>query len=648
MEGKPPRISVRGGFTMEPMKASLTTPHEVLESVFGYRAFRGQQETIIRHVLEGRDALVLMPTGGGKSLCYQVPALLRPGVGVVISPLIALMQDQVDALGQLGVRAQFLNSTLDAASESRIELAARRGELDLVYLAPERVNTERGRRFLDALANGPGIALFAIDEAHCVSSWGHDFRPDYLSLGELGTRWPGVPRVALTATATPITRDEIVTRLGLGGGRTFVAGFDRPNIVYRVVEKEEPRRQLLAFLQRGHAGHAGIVYCLSRKKVEETAAWLASEGIPSLPYHAGLDAATRRKHQDRFLREDGIVMTATIAFGMGIDKPDVRFVAHLDLPKSLEGYYQETGRAGRDGEPAEAWMAYGLGDVVQLRQFIERSESTPERQRVEARKLDDMLAYCETADCRRGVLLSYFGEARALGAGGGAGAGCGACDVCLAPPERWDGTVAAQKALSAVLRTGERFGVGHVVDVLIGKASEKVARFGHDRLPTFGVGADLDEREWRRVLRQLVVLGLLAPDPDGHGGLRTTPDARAVLRGERVVELRRASAIALVPRGKRKAAAKAREAFGSVAPPTSEESALFEALKTWRKGVAAEQGVPAYVVFHDKTLAEVARVKPRTIGALQQVSGVGESKLARYGADLLEVVRTAVGLGDQA
>jgi ATP-dependent DNA helicase RecQ len=621
------------------MKASLTTPHEVLATVFGYRAFRGQQETIIRHVMEGRDALVLMPTGGGKSLCYQVPALLRPGVGVVISPLIALMQDQVDALGQLGVRAAFLNSTLDAASESRIESRARRGELDLVYLAPERVNTERGRRFLDALAGGPGIALFAIDEAHCVSSWGHDFRPDYLSLGELGARWPGIPRVALTATATPITRDEIVTRLGLGAGRTFVAGFDRPNITYRVVEKEEPRRQLLAFLRGGHAGHAGIVYCLSRKKVEETAAWLASEGIPSLPYHAGLDAATRRKHQDRFLREDGIVMTATIAFGMGIDKPDVRFVAHLDLPKSLEGYYQETGRAGRDGEPAEAWMAYGLGDVVQLRQFIEKSESTPERQRVEARKLDDMLAYCETADCRRSVLLSYFGEARS------AAGGCGSCDVCLAPPERWDGTIAAQKALSAVLRTGERFGAGHVVDVLMGKASEKVSRFGHDRLPTFGVGADTDEREWRRVLRQLVVLGLLAPDPDGHGGLRTTPDARAVLRGERVVELRRASPLALAPRGRRKAAAKA---FGPAAPPTSEESTLFEALKAWRRGVAAEQGVPAYVVFHDKTLAEIARVKPRSIGALQLISGVGESKLARYGEGLLEVVRVAADQGNLA
>ena len=616
-----------------PVKTASSTPHEILASVFGYHAFRGEQETIIHHVLLGGDALVLMPTGGGKSLCYQVPALLRRGVGVVISPLIALMQDQVDALGQLGVRAAFLNSSLDSAAETRIEALARAGGLDLVYLAPERVNTERGRAFLDALARGPGIALFAIDEAHCVSSWGHDFRPDYLELARLGTLWPGVPRVALTATATPITREEIVTRLKLGAGRTFVAGFDRPNITYRVVEKEEPRRQLLAFLER-HAGNAGIVYCLTRKKVEETAAWLNQHGIVALPYHAGLDAAARRRHQDRFLREEGLVMTATIAFGMGIDKPDVRFVAHLDLPKSLEGYYQETGRAGRDGEPAEAWMAYGLGDVVQLRAFIERSESPPERRRVEMRKLDDMLAYCETADCRRSLLLSYFGEARA--------AGCGACDVCLVPPERWDGTVAAQKALSAVLRTGERFGAGHVVDVLLGKASEKVGRFGHDRLPTFGVGADLDEREWRRVLRQLVVLGLLAPDPDGHGGLRTTTSARAVLRGERRVELRRASAIALAPRGRRKAAARAREAFGAGAPPpTSAESALFEALKAWRRAVSAEQGVPAYVVFHDKTLAEIARLRPRTIGALQQVSGVGENKLVRYAEALLALVAEA-------
>jgi len=610
-----------------PVKTAASSPREILETVFGYHAFRGEQEAIIGHVLEGGDALVLMPTGGGKSLCYQVPALLRPGVGVVVSPLIALMHDQVEGLAQLGVRAAFLNSTLDSATEARTERAALAGDLDLVYLAPERVNTPRGRDFLGALSRGPGISLFAIDEAHCVSSWGHDFRPDYLELARLGAEWPGVPRIALTATATPVTREEIVARLGLGG-RTFVSGFDRPNIVYRVVEKEDPRRQLRAFLD-AHRDEAGIVYCLSRKKADETAAWLAEQGFTALPYHAGLDAGTRRRNQDRFLREDGIVMTATIAFGMGIDKPDVRFVAHLDLPKSLEGYYQETGRAGRDGEPAEAWMAYGLGDVVQLRAFIDRGDSPPERQRVEMRKLDDMLAYCETADCRRAVLLSYFGETRT--------GTCGACDVCLAPPERWDGTVAAQKALSAVLRTGERFGAGHVVDVLLGKASEKVARFGHDRLPTFGVGSDLDEREWRRVLRQLVVLGLLEPDPDGHGGLRTTAAARTVLKGERRVELRRASAIALAPRGRRKAQAKAKEAFGA-APPTSAETALFDALKAWRKAAAAAQGVPAYVVFHDRTLAEIARLKPRSIGALQQVTGVGESKLARYGEELLEVV----------
>ena len=600
------------------MRTSPSTPHDILASVFGYHAFRGEQEAIIDHVVAGEDALVLMPTGGGKSLCYQVPALLRPGVGVVVSPLIALMHDQVDGLEQLGVRAAYLNSSLDARTESSIEAKALAGELDLVYMAPERVNAPRGRGFLERLARGPGIALFAIDEAHCVSQWGHDFRPDYLELAQLAAF--GVPRIALTATATPLTREEIVGRLGLKG-RTFVSGFDRPNITYRVVEKEDPRRQLRAFLDR-HEGEAGIVYCLSRKKAEETASFL---GPKALPYHAGLDAATRRRNQDRFLREDGLVMTATIAFGMGIDKPDVRFVAHLDLPKSLEGYYQETGRAGRDGEPAEAWMAYGLGDVVQLRAFVEQGESSPERRRVELRKLDDMLAYCETAHCRRRVLLSYFGESYP--------GGCGACDVCQSPPEQFDGTIAAQKALSAVLRTGERFGAGHLVDVLLGKASEKVARFGHDRLPTFGAGADLDEREWRRVLRQLVVLGLLEPDPDGHGGLRTTPSARAVLKGERRVELRRAREVE--PRARRKAKSKA---FGAETPPTAGEASLFDALKAWRKAVAGAQGVPAYVVFHDRTLAEIARVRPGSIGALQQVSGVGETKLARYGEEILRVV----------
>ena len=612
------------------------SPQEILGSVFGYHAFRGEQEAIVEHVVRGGDAIVLMPTGGGKSLCYQVPALARPGVGIVVSPLIALMQDQVDALVELGVRAAFLNSSLDAATDARLERAARAGDLDLVYLAPERLATPRGLAFVEAIARGPGIALFAIDEAHCVSSWGHDFRPDYLGLSVLGERWPGVPRLALTATATPRTREEIRTRLGLTGARAFVSSFDRPNIAYRVVEKEEPRRQLLDFLA-AHRGEAGIVYGLSRKKADETAEWLGREGVTALPYHAGLDAATRRRNQDRFVREDGVVMTATIAFGMGIDKPDVRFVAHLDLPKSLEGYYQETGRAGRDGAPAEAWMAYGLGDVVQLRGFIERGESTPERRRVEQRKLDDMLAYCETADCRRARLLAYFGEGTKPG-------GCGNCDTCLAPPAVFDGTEAAQKALSAVVRTGQRFGAGHLVDVLLGRASEKVARFGHDRLPTFGVGGELDERAWRRVLRQLVVLGLLEPDPDGHGGLRTTDAAADVLRGRRRIELRQAPAGGADGGAGRRRSRRRRGGLLDVAPiapgaPAGPgEEALFEALREWRRGVAASIGKPAYVVFADRTLAEIARVRPHALEVLRGVSGVGDHKLEKYGEDVLAVV----------
>jgi ATP-dependent DNA helicase RecQ len=622
------------------VRTETRSPHDILGAVFGYHGFRGEQQAIVEHVVQGGDAIVLMPTGGGKSLCYQVPALARTGVGIVVSPLIALMQDQVDGLSEVGVRAAFLNSSLDAATDARLERAARAGELDLVYLAPERLTTPRGLAFLDAVAQGPGLALFAIDEAHCVSSWGHDFRPDYLALSVLGERWPGVPRLALTATATPRTREEIRARLGLGTARAFVSSFDRPNITYRVVEKEEPRRQLLEFLAE-RRGQSGIVYGLSRKKADETAAWLAGEGVTALPYHAGLDAATRRRNQDRFVREDGVVMTATIAFGMGIDKPDVRFVAHLDLPKSLEGYYQETGRAGRDGAPAEAWMAYGLGDVVQLRSFIEKGDITPERRRVEQRKLDDMLAYCETAGCRRARLLAYFGEtARATG--------CGNCDTCLAPPAVFDGTEAAQKALSAVVRTGQRFGAGHLVDVLLGRASEKVTRFGHDRLPTFGVGTEHDEREWRRVLRQLVVLGLLEPDPDGHGGLRTTAAAQDVLRGRRKLELRQAPASAAgggVRRARRRRDAAFAGALPGVAPAPSsrEEQELFEALREWRRGVAAGLGKPAYVVFADRTLAEIARVRPRGLEALRGVSGVGDHKLLQYGKEVLAVVATHGG-----
>jgi ATP-dependent DNA helicase RecQ len=612
-------------------------PQAILRDVFGYDTFRGPQADVVGHVTGGGDAVVLMPTGGGKSVCYQVPALARAGVGIVISPLIALMQDQVDALTELGVRAAFVNSSLDAATTAGVERAARAGQLDLVYLAPERLNTPRGLAFVDAIAAGPGVALFAIDEAHCVSSWGHDFRPDYLGLSVLGERWPGVPRIALTATATPRTREEIVARLGLAKARTFIAGFDRPNLTYRVVEKDDARGQLLHFL-RAHTGKSGIVYGLARRKADETAEWLSAQGIPSLPYHAGLDAATRRRHQDRFLREDGLVMTATIAFGMGIDKPDVRFVAHLDLPKSLEGYFQETGRAGRDGEPADAWMAYGLGDVVQLRNFIEQGESTPERKRVETRKLDDMLAYCETADCRRTVILSYFGESYA--------GGCGRCDNCLAPPARIDGTVDAQKVLSAVRRTGERFGVTHLVDVLRGKANERAVTLGHDRLPTFGVGADRSEKDWRRIVRQLVVMGLLELHPDGHGGLRTTPAADDVLRGRRAVELRETPPEVDRPRRRKKGGA----ALAEIAPRAraaggAGDEVLFEALRAWRLETATAIGKPAYVVFADRTLAEIARSRPASPAELRGVSGVGEAKLERYGDDVLAIVRAHGGGG---
>ncbi len=502
---------------------------ELLRRVFGYDAFRGSQQAIIDHVSQGNDALVLMPTGGGKSLCYQLPALLRPGVGVVVSPLIALMQDQVDALRQNGVAAAFLNSSLEAGEASAIERAARAGEIKLLYVAPERLVTERFLNLLDALEAGPGLALFAIDEAHCVSQWGHDFRPEYLQLSTLHERHPKVPRVALTATADEATRKEMAQRLGLVGARVFLASFDRPNIRYTVVEKDNPRRQLLHFLA-DHRKEAGIVYCLSRKKVEETAEWLQREGFNALPYHAGLDSALRAEHQRRFQREEAVVMVATIAFGMGIDKPDVRFVAHLDLPKSIEAYYQETGRAGRDGEPAEAWMSYGLQDIALQRARIDESEAPPERKRLEAQKLNALLAYCEAPRCRRMVLLDYFGEHSQP---------CGNCDVCLDPPELFDGSVAAQKALSAAWRTGQRFGAVHLIDILLGKRTDKVANFDHDQLPTFGVGTEHSEAEWRGIFRQLVAAGLLQADLAEYGALKLTEAARPVLKGEQSVQLRK-------------------------------------------------------------------------------------------------------------
>jgi ATP-dependent DNA helicase RecQ len=592
-------------------------PTEVLRSVFGFDSFRGHQAEIIDHVTKGGDALVLMPTGGGKSLCYQIPALCRDGVAIVVSPLIALMRDQVEALRQLGVRAAALNSSIYAGEVARIEREMIAGQIDLVYVAPERLLTDQ---FL-ALLGRCKPALFAIDEAHCVSQWGHDFRPEYLQLTVLHERFPAVPRIALTATADAPTRRDIRERLDLGRGRVFVAGFDRPNIRYRVRLKSDERGQLFEFLE-GHSGRSGIVYCLARKSTESIAAWLSERGRIALPYHAGLDKGVRDRHQDRFIKEEGIVVVATIAFGMGIDKPDVRFVAHLDLPKSLEAYYQETGRAGRDGLPAEAFMLYGLEDAIKMRQFIEGSEAPEAQKQIERRKLDALIGYCETAQCRRQVLLGYFGENLPKP--------CGNCDTCLEPAERFDGTELAQKALSCVYRTGERFGAVHMIDVLRGGDSEKIRKFGHDRLSTYGIGKDLSAAEWRSVFRQLVAAGLLAPDIQ-HGGLRLGPDCRAVLRGERRVELSRDSVRERRPRETRKAA----DAAG-VAPPAAQS--LFDALRTKRLALAKAQGVPPYVIFHDSTLLAMAETKPQDLEALARLPGIGEAKLRRYGAAFLGVI----------
>jgi ATP-dependent DNA helicase RecQ len=603
------------------------TPLEVLRSVWGYEGFRGAQAEVIAQVVGGGDAVVLMPTGGGKSLCYQVPSLVREGTGVVVSPLIALMQDQVDALAAVGVRAGFLNSTQDRRARDETERAWLAGELDLLYLAPERLLMSDT---LDLLARGTP-ALFAIDEAHCVSQWGHDFRPEYLQLSVLHERWPDIPRIALTATATAATHDEIRRRLALGDARDFVASFDRPNIRYRIVPKDNPRAQLLHLLRTEHAGDAGIVYCLTRASVEETAAYLVGQGISALPYHAGLDREVRRANQARFLREDGVVMVATIAFGMGIDKPDVRFVAHLDLPKSVEGYYQETGRAGRDGLPSTAWLAYGLADVVQQRRLIDTSEGDAAHKRRLAAHLDAMLALCETAGCRRVRLLSYFGEESQA---------CGNCDTCLAPPQTWDGTVAAQKLLSTVVRfaqRGQRYGVGHVVDVLRGKPTPKVTTMHHDELSTFGIGADLSDGEWRAVVRQLLAGGLLAVDTSGYGTLALTDGSGEVLRGERQVPLRHDPAARERARTERSRAGRGRGggAGAGAADLDDEAAATFERLRTWRATTAREQGVPAYVVFHDATLRDIATRRPTTLDALAGISGVGATKLDRYGAGVI-------------
>ncbi|MBK5959200.1 DNA helicase RecQ [Rhodoplanes elegans] len=593
----------------------------VLNTVFGLPSFRGAQAEIVDHVAGGGSCLVLMPTGGGKSVCYQVPALLRDGCAVVVSPLIALMRDQVAGLHEAGVRAAVLNSTLSWNEAAEVERQVVAGELDLLYVAPERLLTPRCLALLERTR----LALFAIDEAHCVSQWGHDFRPEYIGLSVLAERFPAVPRIALTATADARTRAEIVERLGLTGSPVFVASFDRPNIRYDIVEKKSPQRQLEAFIAERHAGEAGIVYCLSRGKVEDTAAALVRAGIPALPYHAGLDAAVRSRHQDRFVDEDGVVIVATIAFGMGIDKPDVRFVAHLDLPKSIEAYYQETGRAGRDGKPAEAWMAYGVSDIVQQRRMIDESTGTDAFKRVSREKLEALVGLAETAGCRRAHLLGYFGER--------AGATCGNCDNCLSPPKLWDGSVAAQKLLSCAYRTGQRFGVAHLVDVLLGRPNERIEALRHDTLSVYGIGAEMTDKQWRAVARQLVALGHLAPDPEGFGGLRLTDTARAVFKGETAVWLRE-------PTSGRKAR-RDRARGGTTLPADAASAALIGQLKAWRAGVARTRGVPAFVVLHDTTLDAIAASRPTTLDQLRGMPGIGEKKLEHYGADLVALVRAA-------
>jgi len=601
---------------------------QILRDTFGYPAFRGQQRDIVAHVAEGGDALVLMPTGGGKSLCYQIPALVRDGMGVVVSPLIALMQDQVAALEEAGVRAAALNSSMSWPDVQAIERRARQGDLDLLYVAPERLLTDR---CLELLA-GSKLALFAIDEAHCVSQWGHDFRPEYIRLAVLAERFPGVPRIALTATADALTRKEIIQRLHLQNAREFVSSFDRPNIRYRINEKISARKQLLSFIKTEHPADAGIVYCLSRNTVDETAEFLAGNGINALPYHAGLDSATREANQNRFIREDGVVMVATIAFGMGIDKPDVRFVAHIDLPKSIEGYYQETGRAGRDGLPADAWMVYGLSDVVQQRWMIDQSEGDASYKRIITSKLDAILGLCETTSCRRVALLDYFGER---------GKPCDNCDNCITPPEVWDGTEAARKMMSCIFRceqaSGFSFGAVQIIDVLLGKSTAKVQQFGHEKLSTFGIGADMDANQWRSVLRQLVMHGLVKVDHERFNTLRLTEASREVLRGERRLSLRRQVAKPVSRRAERSDRARI------TATPDSANAIVFEALRGWRRDMAKEHGVPAYTIFHDSTLLELAERLPGSLDDLRDISGIGATKLERYGEALLEVVQNAGG-----
>jgi ATP-dependent DNA helicase RecQ len=612
-------------------KRQSVTPDalSILHSVFGLPAFRGAQEEIIAHVTNGGNCLVLMPTGGGKSLCYQLPALLREGCGIVVSPLIALMRDQVAGLAEAGVRAAVLNSTLSLAEAAAVEARLLAGDLDLVYVAPERLVTPRCLGLLSRAR----IALFAIDEAHCVSQWGHDFRPEYIGLSVIAQRFPDVPRIALTATADELTRKEIIERLGLAGAPSFVASFDRPNIRYEIVDKQNAPAQLKAFITERHRGDAGIVYCLSRAKVEDTAAALTKAGIIALPYHAGLDAETRARNQDRFINEDGVVIVATIAFGMGIDKPDVRFVAHLDLPKSIEAYYQETGRAGRDGKPSSAWMAFGLSDIVQQRRMIEESSGSEAFKRVSIGKLDALVSLAETATCRRTHLLGYFGETPKAG-------GCGNCDNCLSPPKLRDGKIIAQKLLSCAYRTGQRFGAMHLIDVLIGRMTERVIQFGHNRISVFGIGREFNEKQWRTALRQLVAMGHLQPDTEAFGALKLTETARGVLKGETEVWLREEQAAGRIR------ASRVKSRRGDLAAPSASAAdaghpALVSALRAWRSDMARRRGVPAYVVLHDVTIDGIATSRPMTLDQLRDIPGIGDKKLEHYGDELIAMVRAS-------
>jgi len=614
-----------------PMNAS--TPQHILQSIFGYGEFRGKQQAVVEHVAAGGDALVLMPTGGGKSLCYQIPALLRPGLGIVISPLIALMQNQVEALQQLGVQAEFLNSSQSAEDSYAITARILSGEISILYIAPERLMAPGFLGLLDQVNDHIGLSLFAIDEAHCVSQWGHDFRPEYRQLTILHERFPDVPRIALTATADAPTRAEIIERLSLQSAEQFISSFDRPNIRYRITQKNNAKQQLQNFLESEHADDAGIVYCLSRKKVEETAAWLQEKGWNALPYHAGLDAKVREANQRKFLREEGIIMVATIAFGMGIDKPNVRFVVHLDLPKSMESYYQETGRAGRDGLPANAWMTYGLGDVVSMRQMLDSGNAPEERKRVERQKLDALLGFCESTGCRHQGLLRYFGEHHE--------GNCAQCDNCLSPVDTWDATQAAQMALSCAYRTGQRFGVGHLIDILLGKKTAQIEKFQHHKISTYGIGKGLSQSQWSSVFRQLTAAGLLEADMEAYGGLKLTEAARPILKGEQEVWQRRDEEPAKRSGGGRSMSAaerssRAREAFAG-----ANEDPLWQALKDKRMELAKEQGVPPYLIFHDSTLLEILNQRPGNLDELGRISGVGQAKLAKYGDAFLQVLEDA-------